>query len=417
MAQIAITAGEDGLRAIGLELFVPCCRCWPRPARASPRRWRDLTGAGGVQARRAAGADPPSRRRGPDLLPQPQRHHRRAARDRRGHPLSPAGRPGGARRRGAGDERRRAGGFQDTMSQIDADAPPEGVVTFLFDLLHLDGADLLDTPLAERSARLAAIAPDLKVPGVVTADPAAAAAVLAESLAAGHEGVVVKDAASTYAAGRRGASWRKVKPVLTFDLVVLGAEWGHGRRRGWLSNLHLGARGPGRGGVRDGRQDVQGPDRRAPALADRPRCWSASAPGRGSPCSSPPSWWSRSPSTACRPRPATGGGGAALRPGQALPAHKEPEAADTIATLRALLPGSPGVIGVPAACKRPNRPALSGRWDVRLPQERKRPNGSSAAGQWDVCGPHGCKRPTRPSAGIVWDVCRRRMPPALANCR
>ena len=70
---------------------------------------------------------------------------------------------------------------------------------------------------------------------------------LDEALAAGHEGVVVKDAASVYAAGRRGKAWRKVKPVRTYDLVVLGAEWGHGRRRGWLSNLHLGARDPDAG--------------------------------------------------------------------------------------------------------------------------------------------------------------------------
>lgn len=132
--------------------------------------------------------------------------------------------------------------FQHTVSQIDADAPPQGIVTFLFDLLHLDGEDLLDTPLHERGARLKAIAPQLKVPGVLTADPEAAERVLDESLSAGHEGVVVKDASSYYAAGRRGKAWRKVKPVCTYDLVVLGAEWGHGRRQGWLSNLHLGAR-------------------------------------------------------------------------------------------------------------------------------------------------------------------------------
>jgi DNA ligase-1 len=132
--------------------------------------------------------------------------------------------------------------FQDTMSQIDTDAPAEGVVTFLFDVLRVDGRDLLDAPLRERRAELEAIAPQLTVPSVVTDDVAAAQRVLAESLAAGHEGVVVKDAASPYAAGRRGAAWRKVKPVQTFDLVVLGADWGHGRRRGWLSNLHLGAR-------------------------------------------------------------------------------------------------------------------------------------------------------------------------------
>ncbi|MEX2553510.1 MAG: ATP-dependent DNA ligase [Actinomycetota bacterium] len=134
--------------------------------------------------------------------------------------------------------------FQETVAQIDAGAPPEGVVTFLFDLLHIDGDDLLDTPLEERSARLEAIAPHLKVPAVITSDSEVAQAVLDEALAAGHEGVVVKDVASHYAAGRRGKAWRKVKPVATFDLVVLGAEWGHGRRQGWLSNLHLGARDP-----------------------------------------------------------------------------------------------------------------------------------------------------------------------------
>jgi DNA ligase 1 len=134
--------------------------------------------------------------------------------------------------------------FQDTVSQIDRDAPPEGIVTSLFDLLHVDGDDLLDQPLDERSVRLAKIAPQLKIPGVITADAREAQRVLEESLRAGHEGVVVKDAGSPYAAGRRGKAWRKVKPVRTYDLVVLGAEWGHGRRRGWLSNLHLGARDP-----------------------------------------------------------------------------------------------------------------------------------------------------------------------------
>jgi DNA ligase-1 len=134
--------------------------------------------------------------------------------------------------------------FQHTVSQIDADAPPEGIVTFLFDVLHLDGEDLLDTPLSDRAARLEAIAPHLKIPSVLTSDPDEGERVLDASLRAGHEGVVVKDATSAYAAGRRGKAWRKVKPVRTYDLVVLGAEWGHGRRRGWLSNLHLGARDP-----------------------------------------------------------------------------------------------------------------------------------------------------------------------------
>jgi len=138
--------------------------------------------------------------------------------------------------------------FQDTVAQIDSGAPPEGISTFLFDLLHVDGEDLLDVPLEERARRLAQIAPPLVVPRLLTSDPAEGERVLDEALAAGHEGVVVKDAASLYAAGRRGKAWRKVKPVRTYDLVVLGAEWGHGRRQGWLSNLHLGARDPATGG-------------------------------------------------------------------------------------------------------------------------------------------------------------------------
>ena len=138
--------------------------------------------------------------------------------------------------------------FQDTVSQIDNAAPPKGVVTFLFDVLHVDGDDLLDTPLEERAARLDAMAPHLRIRGLVTSDPATAQRVLDEALREGHEGIVVKDAASRYNAGRRGKAWRKVKPVRTYDLVVLGAEWGHGRRQGWLSNLHLGARDPHTGG-------------------------------------------------------------------------------------------------------------------------------------------------------------------------
>jgi DNA ligase-1 len=134
--------------------------------------------------------------------------------------------------------------FQDTVSRIDGEATPEGVVTFLFDALHLDGEDLLDSPLEQRAAKLESIAPQFAIPRVLTSDPGEGERMLEEALRAGHEGVVVKDAASTYGAGRRGKAWRKVKPVRTYDLVVLGAEWGHGRRQGWLSNLHLGARDP-----------------------------------------------------------------------------------------------------------------------------------------------------------------------------
>jgi ATP-dependent DNA ligase I len=121
---------------------------------------------------------------------------------------------------------------------------------FLFDLLHLDGADLIDLPAGQRFGRLAAVTPpDLVIPRVVTADPAAAGEFFATAVARGHEGVVVKSLDAPYGLGRRGSEWIKVKPRHTLDLVVLAAEWGHGRRRGLLSNLHLGARDPVTGGL------------------------------------------------------------------------------------------------------------------------------------------------------------------------
>ena len=136
--------------------------------------------------------------------------------------------------------------FQDTMSRFGRHAGEHGATLTVrfFDCLHLDGADLLDEPLSTRAAALERVAESWRVPSVRTADVAEAEAFLAASLAAGHEGVVVKDLASPYEAGRRGGAWRKVKPVRTLDLVVLAAEWGSGRRRGWLSNLHLGAQDP-----------------------------------------------------------------------------------------------------------------------------------------------------------------------------
>jgi DNA ligase-1 len=137
--------------------------------------------------------------------------------------------------------------FQDTMSDFGAQARGGGLQAFFFDLLHIDGESLIDRPLRERRALLEVVVPaEARAPGIVTADVAEAERFLDASLASGHEGVMVKAIGSTYQAGRRGATWRKVKPVHTFDLVVLAAEWGHGRRRGWLSNLHLGARGSGR---------------------------------------------------------------------------------------------------------------------------------------------------------------------------
>ena len=136
--------------------------------------------------------------------------------------------------------------FQDVMSRVGrrTGEPTAHVGAHFFDCLHLDGEDLLDRPLLERLAALERVAGAWRIPGEVTDDPAAAEGVLRAAIAAGHEGVVVKGAASPYDAGRRGKSWRKVKVARTFDLVVLGAEWGHGRRKGWLSNLHLGARDP-----------------------------------------------------------------------------------------------------------------------------------------------------------------------------
>lgn len=132
--------------------------------------------------------------------------------------------------------------FQETAARTASGAG--GVVTpFFFDLLHLDGRDLLDAPTHERLAALDALVPaGNRVRRTVTEDPAEAEAFAREVLAQGHEGVVVKDLSAPYAAGRRGAAWIKVKPVHTVDLVVVGVEHGSGRRRGWLSNIHLAAR-------------------------------------------------------------------------------------------------------------------------------------------------------------------------------
>jgi ATP-dependent DNA ligase I len=119
---------------------------------------------------------------------------------------------------------------------------------YIFDMLHLDGEDLVDRPAAERYTMLAAMVPERwRTPRIVTSDVAEADAFLRDTLLHGHEGVLVKALNVPYEAGRRGAGWIKVKPVHTLDLVILAAEWGHGRRHGWLSNLHLGARDPSSG--------------------------------------------------------------------------------------------------------------------------------------------------------------------------
>jgi DNA ligase-1 len=150
------------------------------------------------------------------------------------------------------DEDGRPRSFQETAgrvgSRVDVATAAETVPVspVFFDVLSVDGRDLLDLPFAERHAELARLVPEpMRVRRTLVSGPEdvpAAEAFLAETLKRGHEGVVVKGLDAAYSAGRRGASWLKVKPVHTLDLVVLAAEWGHGRRTGKLSNLHLGAR-------------------------------------------------------------------------------------------------------------------------------------------------------------------------------
>ncbi|MFD9501909.1 ATP-dependent DNA ligase [Streptomyces sp. NPDC060035] len=147
--------------------------------------------------------------------------------------------------------------FQETAGRVGsrrdvaAAAAEVPVVAVFFDVLSVDGRELLDLPLTERHTELATLVPEpMRVRRVIVTDPGdeaareAAAAFFEATLAHGHEGVVVKGLTAPYSAGRRGASWLKVKPVHTLDLVVLAAEWGHGRRTGKLSNLNLGARRP-----------------------------------------------------------------------------------------------------------------------------------------------------------------------------
>jgi ATP-dependent DNA ligase I len=246
-AEIAITQGEDGLRAVGFEIFRPILPMLASTAASVP----DAVGSFECSSVewKLDGIRIQIHRRDEEI-----RIYTRNLNDIthtlpgivaavRLLPLNQAVFDGEALWMGEDGP----AAFPDTVSQIDSAAPPEGIVTFLFDLLHIEGDDLLDTSLEERAARLEGIASHLKIPSVITSDPETAQRVLDEALQAGHEGVVVKDAASPYSAGRRGKAWRKVKPVLTYDLVVLGAEWGHGRRQGWLSNLHLGARDPSTG--------------------------------------------------------------------------------------------------------------------------------------------------------------------------
>ncbi|MGH3133621.1 MAG: ATP-dependent DNA ligase [Gaiellaceae bacterium] len=145
--------------------------------------------------------------------------------------------------------------FQQTMSRFGSKVAVEDVRTkvplssFFFDCLHAESADLIDRPARERIAALEQHLPEsLRVPRIETGDLDEARSFLDDALRRGHEGVMVKSLDAVYEAGRRGAGWLKVKVAHTLDLVVLAAEWGHGRRRGKLSNLHLGARDSEGGG-------------------------------------------------------------------------------------------------------------------------------------------------------------------------
>ncbi|WP_405160316.1 ATP-dependent DNA ligase [Nocardia sp. NBC_01499] len=136
--------------------------------------------------------------------------------------------------------------FQETMSRFAEVSSTRELLLhpYFFDCLHLDGTDLLDAPLSERRAALTKVAAAQSIPALIRPDEEAAAEYFDGALAAGHEGVMVKSLSAPYAAGRRGRAWQKIKPTHTLDLLVLGAEWGYGRRTGYLSNLHLGARDP-----------------------------------------------------------------------------------------------------------------------------------------------------------------------------
>jgi DNA ligase-1 len=145
--------------------------------------------------------------------------------------------------------------FQDTMRRFgrklegDALRREMPLSARLFDCLLVGGQPCIARPQRERWRLVSEVVPpDLRIAALATADPGALDRFVRQALTEGHEGVLLKSPDSPYRAGRRGAEWLKWKPAVTLDLVVLAAEWGHGRRRGWLSNLHLGARDPVGGG-------------------------------------------------------------------------------------------------------------------------------------------------------------------------
>jgi DNA ligase 1 len=243
-ASLALAGGAEALRAVGLEVFRPV-----RPMLASTAEDVEeaMSGLGEASVEwKLDGIRIQVHRRGSDVRIFSRGLHDiteavpGVARAMRGVDASSAVLDGEAIGLGP-DERPLA--FQDSLDDATK------VRGFLFDVLHLDGEDLIDLSLDKRLGVLRRVAPDLSMPGAVTSDVSQARAVLEEALEHGHEGAVVKALDSTYVAGRRGKAWRKVKRHHTYDLVVLGPEWGHRRRQGWLSNLHLGARDPQSGSL------------------------------------------------------------------------------------------------------------------------------------------------------------------------
>jgi len=235
--------------------------------------------------------------------------------------------------------------FQETMARFGAEtARAIALRPWFFDVLHVDGRDLVDEPLDRRLAELGRIAAEWRIPSVVTDDPMTAEAFARDALAAGHEGVMVKGVDAPYTAGRRGKSWLKVKPVHTFDLVVVAVERGSGRRSGWFSNVHLAARDPDGAFGDPGGFVMVG--KTFKGLTDQVLQWQT-AHFAEIETGSVPGGIRVAPTTVVEiaidgvQRSSRYPGGIALRFARvkAYRPDKTPDQADTIATLRALLPG------------------------------------------------------------------------------
>ena len=220
--------------------------------------------------------------------------------------------------------------FQDTMRRfgrrLDVEALRQQLplTPFFFDLLAVDGRDVLDEPQSGRFAALQQLVPaPLVIPHAAGVTAATARAFLEGALARGHEGVMAKSRGAPYAAGNRGSSWLKVKAVRTLDLVVLAVEWGSGRRKGWLSNLHLGARDPATGGfvmlgktfkgMTDALLEWQTRELLAREVGRETTTW----------CTSGRSWSSRSRSTTCRPALTIPGAWRCGSPGSKVPDRQD----------------------------------------------------------------------------------------------